>query len=71
MDPDMDLTEELKMRSGTGLEGSSLRNGAMVTLMEPETVLRRISAGVFAVNARWGIIVILIEPDMVLMERRS
>lgn len=67
----MDLTEDFKMRSGNGVEGSSLRNGAMVTLMAPETVLRRISAGVFALTARWGIMVILIRPDMVLIERKS
>ena len=72
MEPDMDLTVEVKMRSGIGVEGSSLRNGTMVTLMAPETELRRSSAGDLADDAAgWGIMVMLIEPDIVLMERRS
>ena len=43
----MDLTEELKTRSGT-TASASLRNGAMTTLIAPEAVLRRRLAGAFA-----------------------
>ncbi len=50
IEPDIDLREELKVRSGSTVEGS-LRNGAMVTLMEPEAVFRRSSAGAFADEA--------------------
>ena len=50
MEPDMDLIEELKIRSGTTVQGS-LRNGAMTTLMAPEAVLRRSLAGAFADEA--------------------
>ena len=70
IEPDMDLIEELKTRSGMAVEGS-WRNGAMVTLIEPEVVFRRSSAGAFADEADWGMTVMLMEPDIVLMESRS
>lgn len=70
IEPDIDLTEDLKIRSGTTADGSR-RNGAMVTLIEPEVVLRRSSAGTFEGDAGWGTMLILMEPDIVLMERRS
>ena len=50
MEPDSDLMEELKIRSGTAVEGS-LRNGAMTTLIAPEAVLRRSLAGTLADEA--------------------
>ena len=43
----------------------------MVTLMEPEAVFKRSTAGASEDDAGWGIIVTLIDPDMVVMERRS
>ena len=58
------------MRSGVTAEGS-WRNGAMVTLIEPEVVASRSSASAFADEAGWGTMVMLMEPDIVLMERRS
>lgn len=70
IEPDIDLREELKGRSGVVVEGS-WRNGAIVTLIEPETVFRRSSAGAFEEEAGWGTIVISMEPDIVLIERRS
>lgn len=67
----MDLREEVKMRSGITAEGS-WRNGAMVTLIEPEVVASRSSASALAEDeAGWGTMVMLMEPDIVLMERRS
>lgn len=59
------------MRSGIGVVGSSLMNGAMDTLMAPETVVRRISAGFLASRERWGIMAISIIPEIVLMIRVS
>ncbi len=50
IEPDIDLREELKGRSGSTAEEWP-RNGAMVTLMEPEVVLRRSSAGALADEA--------------------
>lgn len=58
------------MRSGVTAEGS-WRNGAMVTMMEPEVVASRSSASALADEAGWGTMVMLMEPDIVLMERRS
>ena len=70
IEPDIDLREELNVRSGITAEGS-WKNGAMVTLIEPEVVLRRSSASALADEADWGTMVILMEPDIVLMEMRS
>ena len=47
MEPDSDLIAEVKTRSGTAAD-ASLRNGAMTTLIAPETVARRSEAGAFA-----------------------
>ena len=68
--PDMVLIEVLKTRSCITVEGS-WRKGAMVTLMEPEAVFKRSTAGASEDDAGWGIIVTLIDPDIVVMERRS
>ena len=46
IEPDIDLREELKIRSGITVEGL-WRKGAIVTLIEPEAVFRRSSAGAF------------------------
>ena len=70
IEPDIDLRVELKIRSGITIEGS-WRNGAIVTLIEPEAVFRTSSAGALEDEAGWGTTVILMEPDIVLMERRS
>ena len=43
----------------------------MVTLIEPEAVFKRSTAGASEDDAGWGIIVTLIDPDIVVMERRS
>ena len=67
IDPDVVWMEDLKIRSGIWAE-ASWRNGAIVTLIEPEMECTRSSAGVLD---GWGTTVILMEPDMVLMERRS
>lgn len=68
--PEQDLIEESKIRLGVTVRGS-WRNGAILTLIEPEVVFRRSSAGAFDDKAGWGTIVISIEPDIVVMERRS
>ena len=68
--PDMVLIEVLKTRSCITVEGS-WRKGAIVTLIEPEAVFNRSTAGASEDDAGWGIIVTLIEPDIVVMERRS
>ena len=70
IEPDVDSREELKIRSGITVEGSS-RNGAIFTLIEPDIVLRRSWAGAFEGEASCGATVMLIEPDTVLMESRS
>ena len=70
IDPDMDAREELKIRFGITVEGL-WRNGAIITLIEPEAVFRRSSAGLFDGEAGWGTIVMSMEPDKVLIERRS
>ena len=68
MEPDSDLIEQLKIRSGTA---APLRNGPMTTLIPPEAVVRRSLAGAFADEAGCGITVMLMEPDIVLIEMRS
>ena len=62
--------EHLKSRLGITAEGSR-RNGAMVTWMEPEAVVRRTSAGALVDDSDCGMMAMLMSPDMLLMERRS
>ena len=70
IEPDVDMITDSKTRSGVP-SGGSWRDGAILTLIEPEVVFRRSLAGAFEDIACFGSTVMSIDPDDVVMERRS